>query len=191
MLGATALACRSELNQTPAALMRPKSPRAGSRVLLERFPKLWNRIRFLNKVTIRNLFRYKKRLTMTVFGIAGCTALMVCGLGLHDSVVAMMPLQYEQYYQYDLLVAGTGEDDPALLDRLAADEAVEAIQPVYMETVTLRGADGHEESVAADGVPGRRVHRRVVRAGERRGREPDPDRRAGDPDPQRRRADGP
>lgn len=147
MLGATALACRSELNQTPAALMRPKSPRAGSRVLLERFPKLWNRIRFLNKVTIRNLFRYKKRLTMTVFGIAGCTALMVCGLGLHDSVVAMMPLQYEQYYQYDLLVAGTGEDDPALLDRLAADEAVEAIQPVYMETVTLRGADGHEESV--------------------------------------------
>ncbi|OUQ42359.1 hypothetical protein B5E65_08455 [Gemmiger sp. An120] len=147
MLGATALACRSELNQTPAALMRPKSPQAGSRVLLERFPKLWNRIRFLNKVTIRNLFRYKKRLTMTVFGIAGCTALMVCGLGLHDSVVAMMPLQYEQYYQYDLLVAGTGEDDPALLDRLAADEAVEAIQPVYMETVTLRGADGHEESV--------------------------------------------
>ena len=147
MLGATALACRSELNQTPAALMRPKSPRAGSRVLLERFPKLWNRIRFLNKVTIRNLFRYKKRLTMTVFGIAGCTALMVCGLGLHDSVVAMMPLQYEQYYQYDLLVAGTGEDDPALLERLAADEAVEAIQPVYMETVTLRGADGHEESV--------------------------------------------
>lgn len=147
MLGATALACRSELNQTPAALMRPKSPRTGSRVLLERFPKLWNRIRFLNKVTIRNLFRYKKRLTMTVFGIAGCTALMVCGLGLHDSVVAMMPLQYEQYYQYDLLVAGTGEDDPALLDRLAADEAVEAIQPVYMETVTLRDADGHEESV--------------------------------------------
>lgn len=147
MLGATGLACRSELHQTPAALMRPKSPRAGSRVLLERFPKLWNRIRFLNKVTIRNLFRYKKRLTMTVFGIAGCTALMVCGLGLHDSVVAMMPLQYEQYYQYDLLVAGTGEDDPALLERLAADEAVEAIQPVYMETVTLRGADGHEESV--------------------------------------------
>ncbi len=147
MLGATALACRSELNQTPAALMRPKSPRAGSRVLLERVPWLWRRIRFLNKVTIRNLFRYKKRLAMTVFGIAGCTALMVCGLGLHDSVVAMMPLQYEQYYQYDLLVAGTGEDDPALLERLAADEAVEAIQPVYMETVTLRGADGREESV--------------------------------------------
>ena len=147
MLGATALACRSELHQTPAALMRPKSPRAGSRVLLERIPWLWNRIRFLNKVTIRNLFRYKKRLAMTVFGIAGCTALMVCGLGLHDSVVAMMPLQYEQYYQYDLLVAGTGEDDPALLDRLAADAAVEAIQPVYMETVTLLGADGHEESV--------------------------------------------
>ena len=74
---------------------------------------------------------------MTAFGIAGCTALMVCGLGLHDSVVAMAGLQYGRYYRYDLMVAGSGRDDEALLAQLEEDEAVELLQPIYIETVTL------------------------------------------------------
>lgn len=147
ILGATFLACRGELRRTPAALMRPKAPAAGSRVLLERLPALWNRLRFLDKVTLRNLFRYKKRMAMTVFGIAGCTALMVCGLGLHDSVVAMAELQYGRYYRYDLMVAGSGRDDGALLAQLEEDGAVELLQPIYIETVTLLNQAGEETSI--------------------------------------------
>ena len=146
ILGATFLACRGELRQSPAALMRPRPPAAGSRVLLERLPALWNRLRFLDKVTLRNLFRYKKRMAMTVFGIAGCTALMLCGLGLHDSVVAMADLQYGRYYQYDILAAGSGQDDEAFLAGLEADEAVKEMLPIYLETVTLE-AGGQETSV--------------------------------------------
>lgn len=147
ILGATFLACRGELRRAPAALMRPKAPAAGSRVLLERLPALWNRLRFLDKVTLRNLFRYKKRMAMTVFGIAGCTALMGCGLGLHDSVVAMADLQYGRYYRYDLMVAGSGRDDGALLAQLEEDGAVELLQPIYIETATLLNEAGEETSV--------------------------------------------
>ena len=80
IVGATFIACRQVLKETPASLMRPKAPRAGARILLERITPIWKRLGFLNKVTARNLFRYKKRFFMTVFGIAGCTALLICGL---------------------------------------------------------------------------------------------------------------
>ena len=82
ILYATWLACRGELRQTPAALMRPKSPAAGSRVLLERVTPLWKRMTFLGKVTARNLFRYKGRMLMTIFGISGCVALLLFGFAI-------------------------------------------------------------------------------------------------------------
>ena len=71
--------------------MRPKAPKAGKRVLLEKLPFLWNRIRFIQKVTLRNVFRYKRRVFMTVVGIAGCTALMLTGFGLKYAIGAIVP----------------------------------------------------------------------------------------------------
>ncbi|MCG4849704.1 hypothetical protein L0P44_13680, partial [Streptococcus gordonii] len=87
------IACRHEMSETPASLMRPKAPRAGSRILLERIGFIWRRMGFLNKVAARNLFRYKKRAFMTIFGIAGCTALVICGMGIRDTSVALSPKQ--------------------------------------------------------------------------------------------------
>lgn len=98
------LACYKELRSQPAALMRPKSPKAGKRVLLERIPLVWSRLKFFSKVTLRNLFRYKKRLIMTLLGIAGCTALMLTGFGLKDSISSIIPLQYGKIFKYNSIV---------------------------------------------------------------------------------------
>lgn len=103
VVGATIIACRHEMAETPASLMRPKAPRAGSRILLERIGFIWRRMGFLNKVAARNLFRYKKRAFMTIFGIAGCTALVICGMGIRDTSVALSPKQYGHITRYDLL----------------------------------------------------------------------------------------
>lgn len=91
-----------ELLSGPAALMRPKAPRPGKRVLLERVPAIWKRLDFTRKVTVRNLFRYKQRLAMTLAGIAGCTALLVTGFGLSDSLAALTHRQFGEIYHYDL-----------------------------------------------------------------------------------------
>ena len=85
-MGTTWISCRHELRAPAAGLMRPKAPKAGKRILLERMGLIWNRLKFLHKVSIRNIFRYKKRLFMMVMGIGGCTALLVTGFGVRDSV---------------------------------------------------------------------------------------------------------
>lgn len=103
-VGATIIACYKELNLQPASLMRPKSPKAGKRVLLERISWLWPKLKFTQKVTIRNVFRYKKRVSMTIIGILGCTALMVAGFGLRESVSNMIPLQYGEVFLYDMSI---------------------------------------------------------------------------------------
>lgn len=95
--------CYKELYDTPASLMRPKSPKAGKEIFLERIKPLWNKMGFLHKVTARNIFRYKKRVLMTIVGIAGCTALMFTGLGLRYAISAMVDLQYGNVFNYDLL----------------------------------------------------------------------------------------
>lgn len=100
-VGATIIACCKELNLQPAALMRPKAPKAGKRVLLEKITWLWKKLKFTQKVTIRNVFRYKKRVYMTIIGILGCTALMVAGFGLRESVSNMIPSQYGEVFLYD------------------------------------------------------------------------------------------
>lgn len=98
-------ACRKELASCPAQLMRPKAPKAGKRVLLERIPILWNHISFLQKVTLRNVFRYKRRVLMTIVGIAGCTALMLTGFGLKYAIGAIVPKQYGEVFLYDGIAA--------------------------------------------------------------------------------------
>lgn len=106
----TALTCRSSLSETPAALMLPRAPKAGKRILLERITLLWRHFPFSWKVTCRNLFRYKKRFWMTVIGVAGCTSLLIAGFGISDSLNAIITKQYEDIFHYDLMTVVTEED---------------------------------------------------------------------------------
>lgn len=117
---ATWFAVLASLRETPAALMQPRAPKAGKRILLERIGPLWHTVSFSWKVTFRNIFRYKRRLAMTVAGIAGCTALLLVGLGLHDSIWDIIHNQFGSIVHYDTTI---GLDDDATSDdaaRLAA-----------------------------------------------------------------------
>ena len=150
---ATALACQNELRQTPATLMRPKAPKAGSRIFLERVTFVWKRLRFLNKVTARNLFRYKKRLFMTVIGIAGCTALVLVGFAIRDSVMGLVPKQYEDVYRYDLMLVAEEDKSEELFERLGSDEAVDGFIKVQLDSIKLFTAEGKSESMQMIIVP--------------------------------------
>lgn len=103
-MGTTWLSCRVELTQVAAQLMRPKAPKAGKRVFLEHIPFLWNRLSFLRKVSLRNIFRYKKRLFMMILGISGCTALLVTGFGIKDSIADIAAKQFQEIQVFDLSV---------------------------------------------------------------------------------------
>lgn len=99
------MACRVELISKPAELMRPKPPKNGKRIFLERITPLWSRMKFTTKVTFRNLFRYKSRVIMMIIGIGGCTALLVTGFGLRDSIVSIVDRQYSNVFIYDAIAA--------------------------------------------------------------------------------------
>ncbi|WP_416198405.1 MAG: FtsX-like permease family protein [Sporanaerobacter sp.] len=99
---AALVACYSELREIPALLLRPKSPKMGKRILLERIGFIWSRLKFTQKVTARNLFRYKKRFFMTIIGISGCTALLLAGFGLKDSIVSIAVKQFDEIYKYQM-----------------------------------------------------------------------------------------
>ena len=101
-VGVTWLTCRYELMSTAANLIRPKSPKSGRRVWLEHIPLLWNHMSFLAKVSVRNVFRYKQRFFMMVIGIGGCTALLVTGYGIKDTIADIADMQYEEVQLYDM-----------------------------------------------------------------------------------------
>ena len=111
--GATLMACLSQLKEKPSRLMLPKAPKAGKRIFLEHIPFIWNRLKFTQKVTCRNIFRYKKRLYMTVIGIAGCTALLLTGFGLRDSINDIVDKQFFELYLYDMTISLKNEDSLA------------------------------------------------------------------------------
>lgn len=142
--GAALLVARSELKETPAALMRPKAPKAGARILLERIPSVWKRLSFLNKVTMRNLMRYKKRFFMTVFGVAGCMALLICGFAIKDSVHALPELQYGEVNRYDALVVVNEDDFDAASDSFEEDGRVASLMPLAIDSVTLTSPSDEE-----------------------------------------------
>ena len=144
VLAATVYACAQEMRQKPASLMRPKAPRAGSRILLERIKPLWNRMSFLGKVTARNIFRFKSRLVMTVGGVAGCTALIVCGLAINDTVAALGAKQYQDVYRYDLMVVANDDDADAMRQKVASDGRVTSSMDVRVESGDLTGDSGSE-----------------------------------------------
>lgn len=152
VLAAAVYACVQEMRQKPASLMRPKAPRAGSRILLERIKPLWNRMSFLGKVTARNIFRFKSRLIMTVGGVAGCTALIVCGLAINDTVAALGAKQYQDVYQYDLMVVANDDDADAMRQKVASDGRVTSSMDVRVESGDLTGDSG-SESIQLVAVP--------------------------------------
>ena len=151
--GAAAVSANSILRHMPAVLMRPQAPKVGSRIFLERIPMIWSGMSFLNKVTARNLFRYKKRFFMTVFGIMGCTALLVCGFGVKNTVTDFMPKQYEQTYDYDIMAVSMPEDNELLVSYVSDNEDVRKYLNIQVENVKLKNEQGREESVQMIVVP--------------------------------------
>lgn len=110
--------CKKALEESPASLMRPKAPKAGKRVLIERIPFIWNHMNFFAKVSGRNIFRYKRRMFMTVVGIAGCTALSLTGLGLKNSISDIVDLQYNRIYLYSGYLAYDENAKPSELQSI-------------------------------------------------------------------------
>lgn len=142
--GATFITCRKDLTESPASLMRPRAPRAGSRIFLEHIRPLWRRLGFLNKVTARNLFRYKKRLAMTIFGIMGCTALLICGFSIKNTVESLAPRQYEQIYRYDLMAVTSADDFEAARSMLEGVDEVTDLEAIGVDTITVEYGGGKE-----------------------------------------------
>lgn len=148
---ATLASCYKELSETPASLMRPPAPKQGKRVLLERVTFIWKHLSFTWKSTIRNLFRYKKRFFMTIFGIGGCMALMLVGFGVRDSVTDIAVLQYGELQLYDgMVILNEDASDPQtkeLEEFLAQNEKTEADLPAVMKKVkmTTSSSSGNQE----------------------------------------------
>lgn len=147
---ATLTACRVSLRERPAALLLPRAPAAGKRIFLERIGPLWRRMSFSQKTTARNIFRYKKRFYMTVLGVAGCTALLLIGFGLQDSIVAIIDRQYTELDHADLTVSLSSDKalrvEGGLAELLDSREEVESWGAFYTRTVSLYNADGSELS---------------------------------------------
>lgn len=110
------ISCSNELKETTAALLRPRAPKAGKRILLEKIPIIWNRFNFSWKVTIRNIFRYKRRFFMTVFGVAGCTALIFTAFGIRDSIRTVVDRQFGELFTYDITIGLSSEFKEGLED---------------------------------------------------------------------------
>ena len=133
--GGALIAVYRELIYTPSILMRPKAPKAGKRILLEYLPLIWNRFSFSNKIVMRNLFRYKTRAIVTILGIAGCTALILAGFGLKDSITDIVNYQYGNVFKYDKLVSlKASSDDKTLLNALSENDQVAHTANLSMAT---------------------------------------------------------
>ncbi|HVJ47905.1 FtsX-like permease family protein [Desulfitobacterium sp.] len=131
------LTTRESLKDNVAELLRPKAPKSGNRILLERFTPLWRRLSFNYKVTARNIFRYKKRMLMTILGVAGCTALIFMGFGIRDSVGSLFVKQYGEILRYDSIMIfdenAAKEDLQALSDGLGSDSRIAKVYPARFE----------------------------------------------------------
>ncbi len=149
IIGATIYAVMRELIYTPATLMRPKAPKKGKRVLLEKIPFIWKRLNFTQKVTVRNIFRYKKRFLMTIIGIFGCTSLILAGFGLRDSIRHILPSQFEKVFCYDTQISLKNglenEQKEEYIKNLKQDERVNEVVETYMKLLTVIHESNEEE----------------------------------------------
>lgn len=143
-LGATIYTCRKTLKVSPANLLRPVAPAVGKRVLLERIPIIWNHLSFSHKVTVRNVFRYKKRFLMTIIGIAGCTGLILAGFGLKDCIVKMVPHQYEEIFNYQAKITLNKEKTDETINKIKENKKVKDILEVQEEAITIDNKDTNQ-----------------------------------------------
>lgn len=149
ILGATIYSTIKELTNTPAALMRPKAPKMGKRVFLEKVTIIWKHLSFTKKVTVRNIFRYKKRFLMTIIGICGCTSLILTGFGLKDSIKQIMPNQFEKIFNYDMQIILKNklneEQIQNFINKLEQKDEILKIVQVYMTSTTIKNSEKEEE----------------------------------------------
>lgn len=138
-MGAAYVSCRYELYSVPANLIRPKAPKSGKRIFLENIGFFWSRMKFLHKVSVRNIFRYKKRFFMMILGISGCTALLLTGFGLKDSVTNVADMQYDEIQIYDIGITFSESVQKADLDQLneKTGNMLERYAGRYEESVDL------------------------------------------------------
>lgn len=134
--------CMKNLKHSPASLMRPKAPKAGKRILLERITVFWKHLGFTSKVTARNLFRYKARLLMTIVGVAGCTALIVAAFGLLDSISALTEKQYGEIDKYSAIIAlekqGSEQENQSLITAISEDTRITDYSLIKQTLVTVK-----------------------------------------------------
>lgn len=149
IVGATIYVAARDLREKPANLLRPKAPKLGKRVLLERVKFIWKRLNFSQKVTIRNIFRYKKRFLMTIIGIFGCTSLILTGFGIKDSISTILPNQYEKVFLYDFQVSMksslTDEERQSVITELQNTENVNNVVETYMVADTAKHNEYSED----------------------------------------------
>ena len=147
-VGATLYTCIRQLRYKPATLMRPKSPKAGKRVLLEKITFIWKHLNFTAKVTARNLFRYKKRFLMTIIGVCGCTALIVSGFGLRDAIVDMVPKQFGEIDKYNINISlkeeKYGKNLESLKEKIKENDEIESILGVNIQSVKIIKNDNNQ-----------------------------------------------
>lgn len=145
------LAARKELSEKPAQLLLPKPPAAGSKILLERLTPLWNKMSFTQKVTARNIFRYKQRMLMTIFGVCGSISLLFAGLGIRDSIADLNNRQFVDIIKYDIIVANhehTSNSEQQAIEDLLASSPIKDSMALHYETVTkVAGAKNDEQSI--------------------------------------------
>ena len=143
-------ACSKELQAEPAKLMRPKAPKAGKRILLERVKFIWSRLNFTQKITARNIFRYKKRFLLTVLGIGGCTALLLSGFGLKDSILSIAAIQFDELYKYDMVVQLkkdiVPDKTPSFIDVVSTDSRISDFMLIKEQSIDI-GSKDKEKSV--------------------------------------------
>ena len=148
IIGATIYTTLKELVSTPSVLMRPKAPKGGNRVIMEKIPFIWKRLNFSQKVTVRNIFRYKKRFFMTIIGILGCTALILTVFGVKDSVKQIIPNQFENVFMYDMQISLkeslTEEKRQEFKNKLTQNSEIKKAVSIYMTSETAVNGDNEE-----------------------------------------------
>lgn len=143
---ATVIVCIKSLREQPSELMRPKAIKSGKRILLERIPFIWRKLDFNHKVTMRNVFRYKKRMLMTIIGVSGCTGLIIAGFGLRDCLSGMVSSQYGKVFKYDLEVTlAETKNNAAVLEKIKNIPEVKEIARVQKEAVKLNNYDTKQQ----------------------------------------------
>ena len=142
---------KKELRETTASLLQPKAPKAGTKILLERITPIWNKMKFTHKVTARNIFRYKKRMFMTIFGVAGAASILFAGFSVQYSISGINERQFEHIIKYDAIVALNNDltnDENEELHKLLDDEVVKSSESVFYEEVSkIAGKNNDKQSI--------------------------------------------